>query len=96
MTPWCARGTQRRLWFALFSTAVLAPNGSGGVPSLVLSVADIAGAGWDAVGVKVCILIQWDDVGGVVGAKYVAAMAAVVFAYEEVEGVVAVGTVAGR
>jgi hypothetical protein len=49
-------------------------------------VAGLARAALDPLGVELGVLVQGDEVGGVACAEDVAAVPAVVFAHEEVEG----------
>ena len=72
--------------------AMLAPaNAASGIPLLIVAVAGIAGAGGEAVRVEAGVLVEGDGEGGVVGAEDVAAVAAVVAAFEDVEGGAALG-----
>jgi hypothetical protein len=76
--------------------AILAPaDAAGGIPLLIVAVAGVAGAGGEAVRVEVGVLVEGDGEGGVVRAEDVAAVAAVVPAFEDVEGGAALGRVAG-
>jgi len=72
--------------------AMLAPaNAASGIPLLIVAVAGIAGAGGEAVRVEAGVLVEGDGEGGVVGAEDVAAVAAVMAAFEDVEGGAALG-----
>jgi hypothetical protein len=62
------------------------PSLSDSVPFPILPVAGLARAALDPLGVELGVLVQGDEVGGVACAEDVAAVPAVVFAHEEVEG----------
>ena len=62
------------------------PSLPDGIPFLVLPVAGLACATLDPLGVELGVLVQGNEVGCVACAEDVAAVPAVVFADEEVEG----------
>jgi len=62
------------------------PSLPDGVPFPVLPVTGLAGAALDSLGVELCVLVQGDEVRCVACAEDVAAVPAVVFSDEEVEG----------
>ncbi len=82
----CQRGRRAALIAVIFAIlAVLAANRSGGVPSLVLTMAGVACSGEDPVRMELGVLIQRNHVRCMCGAKDVSTMATMMLAKKEVE-----------